>query len=88
MSKLRYAQISLEATPYYHGYSRCVRRGLLCGLDTIIGINYEHRKRWLEDRIYTAPTAFAPGLCTYAILLSHYHAVVYANKLQADTWHH
>jgi len=48
MPKPRYAQVSLEATPYYHCYSRYVRRGFLCGLDTDTGVSYEHRKQWLE----------------------------------------
>ncbi len=62
MPKPRYAQVSLEATPYYHCYSRCVRRAFLCGLDGLTKISYEHRKQWLEDRVHTASTAFALAL--------------------------
>jgi len=62
MPKPRYAQVSLEVTPYYHCYSRCVRRAFLYGLDGLTKISYEHRKQWLEDRVYTASMAFALDL--------------------------
>jgi len=78
MPKPRYAQVSLEATPWYHCFSRCVRRAFLCGLDGLTQTSYEHRKQWLEDRIYTASTAFVLDLCTYAIMSNHYHVVLHA----------
>ncbi|VAW66140.1 hypothetical protein MNBD_GAMMA10-1463 [hydrothermal vent metagenome] len=65
MPKPRYAQVSLEATPWYHCYSRCVHRAFLCGLGGLTETSYEHRKQWLEDRVYTASAAFALDLCTY-----------------------
>ncbi len=34
---------SLEATPWYHVVSRCVRRAFLCGQDHASGQNYEHK---------------------------------------------
>ena len=43
MPKPRKAQISRDATTYYHRVSRCVRRAFLCGKDSFSGKSYEHR---------------------------------------------
>ena len=53
MPRPRKAQVSLEATPYHHCTSRCVRRAFLCGE------TYEHRRAWVEDRILKLADVFA-----------------------------
>jgi len=86
MPKPRYAQISLEATPYYHCISRCVRRAFLCGTDIATGECYEHRRQWLEDRLLELADIFAIDICSYAIMSNHYHVVLHVNRAQADSW--
>ena len=58
MPKPRKAQISLDATPYYHCVSRCVRRAFLCGLDQLTGKIYEHRRGWLEKKLLSLTLSF------------------------------
>ena len=59
MPKPRNQQISLDATPYYHCVSRCVRRAFLCGTDRSTGECYEHRRGWLQNKLLTLPHTFA-----------------------------
>ena len=59
MPKPRKNQVSLDATPYYHCVSRCVRRAFLCGTDHLSGQCYEHRRGWLEDKLLSLPQVFA-----------------------------
>ena len=86
MPKPRKQQISLDATPYYHCVSRCVRRAFLCGIDKSTGECYEHRRGWLEDKLLTLPQTFAIEIAAYAIMSNHYHVVLYIDKQQADQW--
>ncbi|NAX48651.1 transposase, partial [Photobacterium halotolerans] len=44
MTTARSQLISIEATPYYHCVSRCVRRSFLCGYDELTKTSYEHRR--------------------------------------------
>ena len=82
----RKAQISLDATPYYHCVSRCVRRGFLCGQDKLTNQSYEHRRQWLEDKLLQLSKIFAIDICAYAIMSDHYHAVLHIDKEQAQSW--
>lgn len=86
MPKPRYAQVSLEATPYYHCVSRCVRRAYLCGSDSHSGQNYAHRRQWLEDKLLELGRLFALDICAYAIMSNHYHVVLHINKARANAW--
>ena len=76
MPKPRKALVSLEATPYYHCVSRCVRRAFLCGVDDHSGQDYEYRRQWLQQRMKQLTNAFSIDICAYAIMSNHYHLVL------------
>ena len=51
MTRARETLISLEAIPYYHCISRCVRRAWLCGEDPYTGQNFKRRRQWVLDHL-------------------------------------
>ena len=86
MPKPRYRQISIQDTPYYHCISRCVRRAFLCGVDSVTGFDFEHRRQWIVERIKLLCSVFAVDLCAYAIMNNHYHIVVRINAEEITQW--
>ncbi len=86
MTKPRKQLVSLEATPYYHCISRCVRRAFLCGHDKQSDTSYEHRRAWLEEELIKQAQIFALDIAAYAIMSNHYHVVLHINAKQAKDW--
>ncbi|MCU7865779.1 MAG: transposase, partial [Candidatus Thiodiazotropha sp. (ex Lucinoma borealis)] len=79
MPKPRKVQILLEETPYYHCVSRCVRRAFLCGVDSLTGKSYEHRRQWIVDRIMLLTDIFAIDTCAYTVMHNHYHVILHVD---------
>jgi len=86
MTRARRELISLEATPYYHCVSRCVRRAFLCGNDQYSNQNFDHRRQWILDRLKQLTDVFAIQIAAYAIMSNHYHVIVRINHDQALEW--
>ena len=76
MTVARNQQICVDETPYYHVVSRCVRRAFLCGEDQVTGKSFEHRRKWLVDRIKFVTSIFDIDVCSYAIMSNHFHIVL------------
>ena len=86
MPSPRRVQIDIEATPYYHCISRCVRRAFLCGDDAASGRNFDHRKGWVVETLAALADLFAVGVCAYGVLSNHFHLVLYVDSESARAW--
>jgi hypothetical protein len=70
----------------YHCFSRCVRRAFLCGFDPLTLHDFSHRKALLVDRLRYLAAIFAIEVCAYAVMETHYHAILRTRPDIIATW--
>ncbi len=71
---------------FYHCVSRCVRRAFLCGEDRYTGLNFDHRKHWIEKRLRELADSFAISVYAFAIMDNHLHLVVHVDPTAVLHW--
>jgi len=86
MPKPRSQQISLLDTPFYHICSRTVRKAFLCGVDKETGASYEHRRSWIEKRLFKLVQVFAIDICAHTVMHNHLHLVLHVDSEQVKNW--
>lgn len=83
MTYARAHLVDTENDGFYHCISRCVRRAWLCGADRESGRSFDHRRRWLEDRVLYLGQAFCLDVFGFAVMSNHYHLVARVRPRQA-----
>ncbi len=71
----RFQLVDNELPMHYHLISRCVRRAFLCGYDKPSRKKYDHRKGWLEERLFHLAKYFAVDLEAHVIMSNHFHLI-------------
>ena len=59
-----------------HAMARTVRRCYLMGDDPVSGKNFDHRKRWIEDKLHLLAASFGIDLLAFSCLSNHFHLVL------------
>ncbi|GHB71357.1 transposase [Psychrosphaera saromensis] len=58
----------------------------MCGEDKQTHQSYEHRRKWVEDKLLFLPQVFAIEVCAYSVMSNHTHVVLHINEQQALNW--
>ena len=65
--------IDRENGGWHHVVSRCVRRAWLLGRDSRSGLDFSHRRSWIEERMLALSEVFTVRVYGYAMMSNHFH---------------
>lgn len=80
MTQARRDLVDPSITRWYHTVSRCVRR--IC----LLGEGYEHRKRWIQERLELLSSIFAVSVGGFSAMDNHLHVVCRLDPERAEGW--
>ncbi len=69
-----------------HLMNRVVRRCFLMGDDPLTGMNYDHRKVWIEDQFQLLAKYFGIDLLCYSVMSNHFHLILRSRPDIVETW--
>ena len=69
-----------------HTMARTVRRCFLMGNDPYSGKNFDHRKRWIEDKLKLLAANFGIDLLAFSCLSNHFHLVLRSRPDVVAIW--
>ena len=69
-----------------HTMARTNRRCFLMGQDQLTGKNFDHRKRWIEDKLKHLAANFGIDLLAFSCLSNHFHLVLRSRPDVVKTW--
>jgi REP element-mobilizing transposase RayT len=69
-----------------HTMARTVRRCYLLGDDHLTQKNFDHRKKWFEDKLKQLASNFGIDLLAFSCLSNHFHLVLRSRPDVVATW--
>jgi hypothetical protein len=60
----------------YHCVQRVVRKAFLCGVDSLSGTSYDHRKAWIRGRLESLAELFGVEIAAFALMSNHLHVIL------------
>jgi len=69
-----------------HTMARTNRRCFLLGEDQFTGKNFDHRKRWIEDKLKQLAANFGIDVLAFSCLSNHFHLVLRSRPDVVKTW--
>ncbi|MEZ6041988.1 MAG: transposase [Planctomycetaceae bacterium] len=69
-----------------HFVNRCVRRAFLCGKDPLTGVDYEHRREMIRQRLEFLAGIMGIEVLGYSVMSNHLHCVLRSRHDVVVTW--